>query len=457
MFAAYCRLLQRLAEDEPGLAAIHLSTGAPAGSATCRACCRQCHSHPAVGGVIAHPFRPPGRATPAAVGGGGEERTLTYGELYRRARGIGGWLRERGAGRNKLVAVVMEKGSGAGAAGVLGVLESGAAYLPIDVRLPGERIAYLLQQGEVELAVTQSWVEGLVSWPEHIRRLAVDGEVGRVEGGPSGRPLSGGGEAERDRVGGRQEREDLAYVIYTSGSTGQPKGVMIDHGGAVNTLVDINGRFGVGPEDRVLAVSSLSFDLSVYDIFGLLGAGGTVVMPEAGRSHDVGHWVEVMEGGGVTVWNSVPALAEMLVEELERRGLRLPGLRLVLLSGDWIPLSLPGRLRGVAPGAEVISLGGATEASIWSILYRIGEVEGGWRSIPYGRPLANQSWQVLDEGLCGRGRCGWRGSYILGGGGWREDIGGRRSGRGRVSLCIRRRGSGCIGRGTWGDIYRMGI
>lgn len=226
-------------------------------------------------------------------------------------------------------------------------------------------------------------------------------------------------------MGGRQEREDLAYVIYTSGLTGQPKGVMIDHGGAVNTLVDINGRFGVGPEDRVLAVSSLSFDLSVYDIFGLLGAGGTVVMPEAGRSHDVGHWVEVMEGGGVTVWNSVPALAEMLVEELERRGLRLPGLRLVLLSGDWIPLSLPGRLRGVAPGAEVISLGGATEASIWSILYRIGEVEGGWRSIPYGRPLANQSWQVLDEGL--RARPVWvAGQLYIGGRGlargyWREE------------------------------------
>src|SRR4030095_7597745 len=83
-----------------------------------------------------------------------------------------------------------------------------------------------------------------------------------------------------------QKPEDLAYVIFTSGSTGEPKGVMIDHRGAVNTVLDVNRRFGVGPGDRVLALSSLSFDLSVYDIFGMLAAGGTIVVPEAASRRD---------------------------------------------------------------------------------------------------------------------------------------------------------------------------
>ena len=130
-------------------------------------------------------------------------------------------------------------------------------------------------------------------------------------------------------------------MIFTSGSTGQPKGVMIDHRGALNTMIDVNERFGVGPEDRVLALSSLSFDLSVYDVFGVLAAGGTVVFPEAERSRDPQHWAELVARDGVTLWNTVPALMEMLASTAARRRLPRPALRLALLSGDWIPLRLP--------------------------------------------------------------------------------------------------------------------
>ncbi|MEA2604953.1 MAG: hypothetical protein QOF89_5945, partial [Acidobacteriota bacterium] len=197
---------------------------------------------------------------------------------------------------------------------------------------------------------------------------------------------------------------DLAYTIFTSGSTGLPKGVMIEHRGALNTLVDVNRRFAVGPEDRVLGVSSLSFDLSVYDLFGLWAAGGAVVLPEASAGRDPARWLELMEVFGVTVWNTVPALMEMLVEYAQGRGARLPAaLRLVLLSGDWLPVGLPARLRGLAAGQlEIVSLGGATEASIWSILYPVGEVDPGWRSIPYGRAMVGQSLQVLDAALAPR-------------------------------------------------------
>jgi len=116
---------------------------------------------------------------------------------------------------------------------------------------------------------------------------------------------------------------------------------MIDHRGAVNTIIDINQLFGVGPADRVLALCSLSFDLSVYDIFGTLAAGGTLIIPHVSAARDPSHWAECIVQEQVTVWNSVPALMEMLVEYAASRPEALShSLRLVLLSGDWIPLTL---------------------------------------------------------------------------------------------------------------------
>ena len=194
--------------------------------------------------------------------------------------------------------------------------------------------------------------------------------------------------------------EDLAYVIYTSGSTGVPKGVMIEHGGALNTINDINARFGVSAEDRVLALSAFNFDLSVYDVFGLLSVGGAVVLPEPGAHREPAQWARLAARHRVTVWNSVPTLMEMLADHLRAQDMaEVPPLRVVMMSGDWIPVTLPGRIHDLVPGTEIWSLGGATEASIWSILYPIEKVDPGWASIPYGKPMLNQQIHVLNDAL----------------------------------------------------------
>jgi amino acid adenylation domain-containing protein len=313
------------------------------------------------------------------------KRTLSYKELQNRANQAGHWLRQRGAHPNSLVAVVMEKGWEQ-VVGVLGVLASGAAYLPIDATLPKERLAYILEHGQVSLVLTQAWHDQKIDWPAGIQRFCVDQT-----------DQSGLNEISLEPV---QKPEDLAYVIYTSGSTGLPKGVMIDHRGAVNTILDINQRFQVKPEDRVLALSALNFDLSVYDVFGVLAAGGTIVMPEAFSEHDPDHWAELMVKHGVTMWDTVPALMQMLVEYLAGRSESLPdSLRLVMMSGDWIPVDLPDRIKNMAADVKVVGLGGATEASIWSILYPIEKVEPSWTSIPYGQPMVNQSLHVLNDAL----------------------------------------------------------
>src|SRR5207253_3120005 len=130
-----------------------------------------------------------------------------------------------------------------------------------------------------------------------------------------------------------------------------------------NTVLDVNGRFGLGASDRVLAVSSLGFDLSVFDVFGVLAAGGAIVMPRHERRLDPTHWLELMQRHQVTVWNSVPALCSLLMDHAEQAGARLPRVRHIMLSGDWIPVALPDRARSRCPAARVTSLGGATEAS----------------------------------------------------------------------------------------------
>lgn len=315
-------------------------------------------------------------------------RTFTYTETLRRASQLGRTLRTLGAKPNTLVAVVMEKGWEQAVA-TLGIHAAGAAYLPVDPGLPLERRNYLLEHGEVRFAVTQSWLERQLEWPEGIGRICLDtDELADVDDTPL-EPIQG--------------PEDLSHVIYTSGSTGMPKGVMIEHRNVVNRIVDINQRLHVGPEDRVLALTALHHDLSVYDIFGILAAGGSLVIPDAARTRDPAHWAELMACTQVTLWNSVPAFLLMLVEYLEQRADRrelLPySLRCTVLAGDWIPVTLPDRLRTLVEGVQVIASGGPTETTIWDIWYPVGEVDAAWQSIPYGKPMNNTRYYVLNHAL----------------------------------------------------------
>ncbi len=313
------------------------------------------------------------------------DRVISYKELDKRSNQIGHRLRNMGACPNKLVGVIMENGWEQVAA-VMGILASGAAYLPIDPELPEERFLYLLEYGEIEIALTQTSLHKLIDWPEEVTCLCVDDETFSTES--------------TEALEVQQSSEDLAYVIFTSGSTGLPKGVMIDHKGAVNTILDINKRFNVSHHDKTLALSALSFDLSVYDIFGTLAAGGTIIMPRPSDIRNPSQWLNLITENQVTIWNSVPAFMGLLTEYVEERSdMTLDSLQLILMSGDWIPLSLPEKIRKVLNDPRVCSLGGATEASIWSILYPIETIAPSWKSIPYGKPMKNQKFHVFNNAM----------------------------------------------------------
>jgi pyochelin synthetase len=312
-----------------------------------------------------------------------EDGWLTYREVVQVARRLARRLVALGTGRGGLVGVLLDKGWEQAPA-LLGVVCSGAAYLPVDPQWPEARRAEVLAQAGVDIVVTSPRHRDALAWPPGVQLVTVDDPEVACAGCM---PLTI-----------RPEPDDLAYVIFTSGSTGRPKGVMIDHRGAATTIQDINRRFRVGPGDRVLALSALTFDLSVYDVFGILAAGGAMVIPAPAGERDPGYWSDLVDRHGVTVWNSVPALMRAWVDarDSDRPASKL---RLVLLSGDWIPVSLPDAIRAWHPEAELVSLGGATEASIWSVCYPIGEVGPEWTRIPYGKPLANQTLHVYDRQL----------------------------------------------------------
>lgn len=339
-----------------------------------------------IAGMLLHtPFEKLAATQPDAVAVIAADRVLDYATLDKESLTLAHDLIARGIRRGRHVAVVMEKGWEQ-VVSVLGILRADAAYLPIDPAVPAARLQQLLKNGEAAVALSQPKLMERLSWPTGIPVVAVSAL-------PADRPRPA-------PLVPRQKPGDLAYTIFTSGSTGQPKGVMIDHGGALNTILDVNARFGIGPQDRVLALSELNFDLSVYDIFGMLAAGGALVMPPYEALRDPGEWSRCIREHGVTLWNTVPQLMRMLIEYHDGPGApSFEKIRTVMMSGDWIPPNLPGGIEKIAPNAAIYSLGGATEASIWSILYPIDGPTDHLVSIPYGKPMANQSFHVLDERL----------------------------------------------------------
>ncbi|MCH8614040.1 amino acid adenylation domain-containing protein [Arsenicicoccus dermatophilus] len=323
-------------------------------------------------------------ATPDAPALVADDVTWSHAELQARARCVAAALGELGVGRGSRVAVCVPR-SPRQIAVVLGILMLGAAYVPIDVRHPLARRRSVVESARVGVVVHDAGDEALADVPH-------------LDAATATQWPSGSGEILGDEVG----PDDLAYVIFTSGSTGRPKGVRLSHRAVVNTIEDVNDRCGVTSGTRTVALADLSFDLSVYDIFGPLSRGGALVLPAACADPDPAGWLRSVAEHGGTLLNTVPAVAQMMLTAA-RNGAPVPStVRTWILSGDRIPRELPQGLQETFPGVRVIAMGGATEAAIWSIAHPVGPEDPADREVPYGYPLANQRLAVLD--MAGRDR-----------------------------------------------------
>ncbi|MEV5205754.1 amino acid adenylation domain-containing protein, partial [Streptomyces sp. NPDC053720] len=327
----------------------------------------------------------------AVVAGGVE---VSYAELDVRANRLARLLIGRGVGPESVVGVCLERGLDMVVA-LLAVVKAGGAYLPIDPEYPAERIAYVLGDAGVRCVLTGG---GLFDGPAGLEGVAgamfvavddpeVVGELAALDGGP----LGGGERA------GELLPEHPAYVIYTSGSTGRPKGVVVEHRALVNFLAAMQRRFALGVEDRLVAVTTVGFDIAGLELYLPLLHGARTVLAARDVVRDPRALGELLVSVGATVVQATPSLWQALVSDAEEEGggVGLPaGLR-VLVGGEALPGGLARALVGRA--VSVTNLYGPTETTIWSTAGAVVEAGGGVSSI--GGPVANTRVYVLDGGL----------------------------------------------------------
>ena len=272
---------------------------------------------------------------------------VSYSTLRNYALRAANYMIQKGVKRGDAVVVILPRGIEQIAA-VLGILAIGAVYVPISIKQPLARREKIIQSVNPKIVLKNEAFMKEKMWK------------GCIENNP----------------------EDTAYIIYTSGSTGEPKGVEMSHMAAMNTIVEILHMFNIGPTDSILNISAFDFDLAVFDIFGILTAGGTIVLIDEKEYRDPEAWRDLIEIHGITLWNSAPALLDMFLT-LEKGKNYFKKLRLALVSGDWIPLYLPEEWYKVTESnSKFVALGGATEGGIWSNYYCVSKVEKSWNSNP---------------------------------------------------------------------------
>ncbi|OBA93705.1 non-ribosomal peptide synthetase [Mycobacteriaceae bacterium 1482268.1] len=309
----------------------------------------------------------------AAVVSGAE--TLTYAQLHDKVLSVAAALQSRGVSHGEVVAVLGPKNAEQITA-LLAIHAVGAAYLPIGFDQPADRTARILDSAGVEFA--------LITGDDHFDCQVPSFTVADAEiiGDPAHfKPVA-------------VTPQDLAYVLFTSGSTGEPKGVELTHDAVMNTLEFINAHFEIGPADRCLALSTLEGDLSTLDIFGMLAAGGSIVVVDEEHRRDPDHWAQLIDTHKVTVLHWMPGWLQML---LDVGAGRLSSVRVVPTGGDWVKPAMVRRLVAEAPGVRVAGLGGATETAVHNTICEITDPPAHWNSVPFGIPLPNNACRVVDK------------------------------------------------------------
>ncbi len=314
--------------------------------------------------------------TPKAVAVIYEEQQLTYSELNARANQLARHLQTLGVGPETLVAICVDR-SVEMIIGLLGILKAGGAYVPLDPTYPQERLAFLLKDSQAPVLLTQSHLLGALP-VGRARAVCLDDRQAVIER-----------ESVED-LSRTAERNNLAYVIYTSGSTGAPKGVQIPHRAVVNFLHAMACKPGLREQDTLLAVTTLSFDISVLELFLPLSVGARVAVVSRDVASDGGRLSAEIANSGATVVQATPATWRLVIDAgwQGRQGLN------ILCGGEVLPSLLADQL--CARCDSLWNVFGPTETTVWSTVHHV--VPGpGTGSVPIGRPIANTTTYILDK------------------------------------------------------------
>ena len=317
--------------------------------------------------------------TPHAVALSAGGACLTYVELNARANRLAHFLRGRGVGTESIVGVCLDASPHVPVA-LLAVLKAGGAYLPLDPAYPAARLTFMLADAGVSLVLTDAHAANALPTSYDGDALGLDTDALRWSSESGGNPEGGAGP------------NNLAYVIYTSGSTGQPKGVLLEHAGAVNNLLWRQEQFPLGPDDRLLQTYSLNFDPSVWAIFWPLAAGAALVLPRPGGLAEPDYLVQTLADERITVAGFGPAMLGALLARADIA--RCRSLRHVFCGGEAMPPDLPRRFHSLLD-ADLHNVYGPTEATIDAACFTVPRGFAG-EAVPIGCPVTNTRLAVLD-------------------------------------------------------------
>ncbi|RKH77400.1 amino acid adenylation domain-containing protein, partial [Corallococcus sp. AB045] len=313
--------------------------------------------------------------TPDAVAATFGDQSLTYAQLEARASRLARHLRRQGVGMEVRVGLCVERSLDMLVA-VLAVLKAGGTYVPLDPAFPTDRLAYMVEASGMPVLVSQRSLESIL--PPHAARVVLlDGDAEAIAA-EDGSPL-------RDAV----PPEAVAYVLFTSGSTGRPKGVQVPHGAVARFLAALRETTGMSSKDVLVAVTTLSFDIAVLELFLPLSVGGQVVIASRDIAVDGSRLAGLLRQCGATVLQATPSTWRLLLET-DWRGPELTA----LTGGESLPRELAESL---LPRCRVLwNVYGPTETTVWSTAHAVASGTGG---VPIGRPISGTQVYVLDSGL----------------------------------------------------------
>nr|WP_237179239.1 non-ribosomal peptide synthetase [Paenibacillus sp. MMS18-CY102] len=312
--------------------------------------------------------------TPNAIAIVFEDQQLTYRELNERANQLARTLRNHGIGKDQLVALIAERSMGM-IVGMMAVLKAGGAYVPIDPTYPAERVRYMLEDSGAKLLLTQSSLHNPALYSG--TTLYVDEESCYQQEAANLPPVNG--------------EEHLAYVIYTSGSTGKPKGVMVEHRNVNNFITGVTNRIPVSAVQKILVLTTLSFDIFVLETWLPLSQGLQIIIADESEHKDAVLLGKLIQKHQVDMLQITPSRLKLLVSHEEgRRSLR--GLQHILIGGESVSISQVNEVRQWS-NAKIYNMYGPTETTVWSTMKDLSDEQ----EVSIGTPIANTQIYMLDS------------------------------------------------------------
>ncbi|WBW95744.1 non-ribosomal peptide synthetase [Oceanirhabdus sp. W0125-5] len=308
-----------------------------------------------------------------------EDKKLTYSELNKKSNQLARNLRNIGIGPESIVGIIVER-SFEMIIGIIGILKAGGAYLPIDYKNPKERIEYTLNDAKVDFLVTTSKYAGMIDFKGQLIDLTDENNF----------------EGDCSNLTTTNKSSDLAYVIYTSGSTGNPKGVLIEHRSAVNTLMFMEKNYPLKDTDVYLLKTKYTFDVSVTELFGWFVGNGTLAILKENEENNINSINNAINKYKVTHINFVPAMLSMFNEINEEDIDKIKSLKYVFSAGEELKGIIANNFFNKFNNIKLENIYGPTEDTIYASKYSIAK-DVKYNSIPIGRPLQNNKIYIVNN------------------------------------------------------------